>query len=230
MADRFFTPDPLELGDYRLRGADAHHLVNVRRFGVGDPVTLFNGDGREYAATIVEASKKDVLLHIVSVDAPAREATVALHIGAALPKGDRADFLVEKLTELGVAEFTPLITARSVVHPKPDSVEKTRRAVIEASKQCGRNSLMRVSPPARFADWLGSASASTRWILHPGDRSSEPAILENAAIAIGPEGGFTDAEIAEAECSGFKRLSLGPRVLRVETAALAIAAILLSRS
>ena len=227
MADRFFTPEPLALGEFILDGPEAHHLVHVRRFSTGDTVNLFNGDGREYEAEIREISKKRVVLNLLRMRTPQRELGFVLHIGAALPKGDRADFLIEKLTELGVTDFTPLLTERSVVLPKESKTEKLQRAVIEASKQCGRNVLLRVHPPARLERWCQLQSImEAKWIAHPTDElgGSKEAIRGGIAVAIGPEGGFSDEEVAAAERAGFRRLGLGPRILRVETAAVAIAA------
>src|SRR5262249_47518234 len=147
---RFYTPDPLGPGEYTLAGADAHHLAAVRRFAPDDRVILFNGDGREYPAEVVATGKRSVVLNVLGSQAIDRELGFPLVVGSALPKGDRADFLVEKLTELGVSRFVPLVTARSVVHPKESAVEKLTRAVIEASKQCGRNRLMAVDVPQRW--------------------------------------------------------------------------------
>src|SRR5262249_2482587 len=139
MADRFYTSDPLGAGEYTLHGAEAHHLAVVCRLGPGEQVILFNGDGYDYPAEILAVAKRAVVLNILRAEAADRELGRVLVVASALPKGDRTDFLVEKLTELGVTRFVPLITARSVVHPKESAVEKFRRAVIEASKQCGRN-------------------------------------------------------------------------------------------
>jgi 16S rRNA (uracil1498-N3)-methyltransferase len=233
MSDRFYSGEPLALGELVLEGPEAHHLAHVRRLGVGDRVTLFNGDGREYAAEISGVGKKRVELRIVDVSASDRELGIVIHLGAALPKGDRGDFLIEKLTELGVTDFTPLTTVRSVVQPKPGIVEKLQRAVIEASKQCGRNVLLRVHPPCRSAEWFRNSNLpEEKWIAHPdGVQMGLSKRALSAAVAIGPEGGFTEEELTLARSSGFEQISLGPRILRVETAALALAAWLgLSRS
>ncbi|MBY0460619.1 MAG: 16S rRNA (uracil(1498)-N(3))-methyltransferase, partial [Gemmataceae bacterium] len=157
MADRFYTPDALAVGEYALSGPDAHHLATVRRFAEGDEVVLFNGDGCEYPARVVALGKKAVALAVLARVPADRELPFPLVVGCALPKGDRADFLVEKLTELGVTRFVPLVTARAVVQPKEAVVEKFTRAVIEASKQCGRNRLMNIDPPQRWADFVGRA-------------------------------------------------------------------------
>jgi len=232
MADRFFTPRPLGPGSVVLDGPEAHHLAVVRRFVPGDRVTLFNGDGKDYPALILSADKRSVLLDVHAGVETNRELPIRVEIAAALPKGDRGDFLVEKLTELGVAKFTPLVTNRSVVLPKDGRVERFQRAVVEASKQCGRAVLMEVGLPAEWAEYVrASWLPADRWVLHPGGPSEPPPGVGSATgarlvVAVGPEGGFTDAEIETAVAAGWRIGSLGPRVLRVETAAVAAAAVL----
>ena len=225
MADRFYTPHPLALGDVTLDGPEAHHLSNVRRFEPGDAVTLFNGDGREYAAEVVAVDRKRATLHVRAVLDLSRESPVNLTVASALPKGDRADYLVEKLTELGATHFVPLVTVRSVVVPKASTVEKLARVVIEASKQCGRNRLMTVAPPMPWRDFLSDRNG-VQLILHTsgGGPVAPPSSAVGVTVAVGPEGGFTPEEVAAALEAGRAVLSLGPRVLRVETAAVAAAA------
>ncbi len=231
MSDRFFTAAPLGPGEFSLTGADAHHLTAVRRFAPGDRVVLFNGDGNEYPAEILSADKRAVTLTVFAPVPLAREREWPLVVGSALPKGDRADFLVEKLTELGVARFVPLITARAVVHPKPSVVEKFARAVIEASKQCGRNRLMAVAPPQKWGAFVARTDLpARRLVLHTGPGLPGAAADGGCAVAVGPEGGFAPEEIALALGAGWTAVSLGPRVLRVETAAIAAAARLGERS
>jgi 16S rRNA (uracil1498-N3)-methyltransferase len=228
MADRFYTPDPLRPGEHVLRGDEAHHLVAVRRFAPGDRVTLFNGDGHEYPAEILSCSKKSVTLAVHAAEIADREWPFPLVVACALPKSDRADFLIEKLTELGVSRFVPLITQRTVVRPRPEIVEKFGRAVIEASKQCGRNRLLAVDPPREWAAFVGSAGLpDRRLLLHtaPGLSTAGLSSPEGAVIAVGPEGGFTPEEVAAGVAKGWRGVSLGPRVLRVETAAVAAAAL-----
>jgi len=144
-----------------------------------------------------------------------------------LPKGDRGDFLLEKLTELGVTDFVPLQTERSVVHPRDAKLERLQRAVIEASKQCGRNVLMQIHPLAKWDDYCRrETQMKPRLLAHPSDGESIVASREDTCIAVGPEGGFSDREVEAARSAGWRIVSLGPRVLRVETAAIALAALL----
>ena len=221
MADRFFVPHAIVPGAMDLAGDEAHHMATVRRFSPGDAVTLFNGDGREYAAEVLAVGRNRVslqVLHILEVD---REVAFPIVIAAAMPKGDRGDFLVEKLVELGAARFVPLLTSRTVVVPKESRMANLRRAVIEASKQCGRNVLMAVEEPMPWAKFVLAPWPGTRQILHTGDGGS---LVGGArTVAVGPEGGFTPEEVDAALAEGWRAASLGPRVLRVETAALASA-------
>jgi 16S rRNA (uracil1498-N3)-methyltransferase len=229
MAERFYTPDCLGPGGYELTGAEAHHLSTVRRFAIGDRVVLFNGDGNEYAAEIRAVDKKSVALDVLSVSPVDRELAFPLVIASALPKGDRADFLIEKLTELGVKRFIPLITARSVVVPKESAVEKFTRAVVEASKQCGRNRLMAIDAPRRWDDFLRTENGpGARILLHPAPGAERLTSVKGkgAVIAAGPEGGFAVDEVENAVGMGWFTASLGSRILRIETAAVAAAALL----
>jgi 16S rRNA (uracil1498-N3)-methyltransferase len=227
MRNRFYVNCPLEPGLAQLDGAEAHHLAAVCRVRHGELVCLFNGDGKEYPATVVEVSRRVVVLRVDACLAPDRELPCRIEVAAPLPKGDRGQFLVEKLTELGVTSYVPLRAERSVVHPSENRRDKLERYVIEASKQCGRNVLMEIRalqpwdaycqdptlPPARVLAHPGSGSALAQWP----DQSGA------CALAVGPEGGFTSEEVEQAEKSGWRIAELGPRLLRVETAALVLA-------
>jgi len=145
-----------------------------------------------------------------------------------LPKGDRQKWLVEKTTELGVTRIIPLVTERGVAQPVEAALQRLRRGVIEASKQCGRNRLMEIGEPRSAAELFAeNAVAETRLIAHFGGRPMNATHFPfniDLIAAIGPEGGFTEAEVAAATAAGWRSVSLGSRILRVETAAIAIAA------
>jgi 16S rRNA (uracil1498-N3)-methyltransferase len=243
MAERFYANCPLGPGPLQLDGAEAHHLAGVRRFRVGDAVVLFNGDGAEYPATVTEVAKRSVVLEISERRSTSVEVGREIEVAAPLPKGDRTAFLIEKLTEIGVTSFVPLRCERSVIDPGEGKLEKLERAVIEASKQCGRNTLMRIEPPVDWRDYVPARGDEERYIAVPvlderwglsppkthGDLSGFPVGINPTArptasvrLAVGPEGGFTAAEVALA--AGWRRVALGPRILRVETAALVLAA------
>jgi 16S rRNA (uracil1498-N3)-methyltransferase len=224
MAERFYVNSELKSGPVLIEGAEAHHLAVVCRLRPGDAVCLFNGDGHQYPARIETVSRREVALEVLDVESPARELPFRLDVAAPLPRGDRAQFLLEKLTELGATSFTPLQTARSVVHPRETKLDKLQRHVIEASKQCGRNVLLEVRPLVDWDTFCRAAELPPRRILgHPGGEPRCPEPILDTVAAVGPEGGFTEEEIALARAAGWRLLDLGPRILRVETAAIALA-------
>jgi 16S rRNA (uracil1498-N3)-methyltransferase len=231
MADRFYINSELAPGMVVLRGPEAHHLGAVSRLRRGEPVWLFNGDGREYAGRIVEITRRDVTVEVLSINSPQRELPFVLHIAAPLPRGDRAVFLVEKLTELGATKLTILSTERSVVAPREAKIDRLERHVVEASKQCGRNTLMRIEPPRPWLEFVREEGlAVRRLIAHPriDEKYDSPRVLgergcDDVVAAVGPEGGFSDEEVDAALASGWQAIDLGPRILRVETAALVLA-------
>jgi 16S rRNA (uracil1498-N3)-methyltransferase len=227
MSPRFYINLPLCPGIVELTGAEAHHLATVCRLRPGDAVCLFNGDGREYPATVHAVARKAVQIDILRIDEPRRELSFSLEVAAPLPKGDRGQFLIEKLTELGVTSFVPLSCERSVVHPREGKLDKLHRHVIEASKQCGRNVLMQTRDLEPWASYSCSANPGEVCLLaHPGGAEQVGQALAAAAsvrVAVGPEGGFTDTDLALARGHGWRLVNLGPRVLRIETAAIALA-------
>jgi 16S rRNA (uracil1498-N3)-methyltransferase len=224
MADRYFVDQPLAPGPLEVVGPEAHHLATVCRLRPGGAVRLFNGDGREYPAEVVAVARRSVALNVLRAESPPRELPFRLEVAAPLPKGDRAAFLVEKLTELGVTAFTPLETARAAVHPREAKLDRLRRHVVEASKQCGRNALMEVRPLTPWAEFLRRGDLPARRVLaHPGGGAVGPGGPAGVAAAVGPEGGFTDGEVALALGAGWQAAGLGSRLLRVETAAVALA-------
>lgn len=224
MAERFYINSPLQPGPVLLQGAEAHHLARVSRIRPGDRVCLFNGAGHEYPAEVLTVGRSAVELQVLSDESPQREVGFLLHVAAPLPKGDRGQFLIEKLTELGATRFTPLLTERSIVHPGESKLDKLHRWVIEASKQCGRNVLMTIEPATQWTEFCRREGLpARRWLA---DRQGRPVHAGNApdtVVAVGPEGGFTTAEVESARQAGWELVSLGPRVLRIETAALLLA-------
>lgn len=234
MADRYFVDHPIDGTSATLDGPEAHHLAHVMRAKPGDRVILFDGSGAEFSAQIAAVARNRIALTVLARHEVDRELPVPLVLGAAIPKGDRQKWLVEKATEVGVSRIIPLITARSVVEPSPESLERLRRSVIEASKQCGRNRLLEIAAPLDWDAFLAqSTHFSQRWIAHPGDAAlgqagqiapSAPAHAATGQLgAIGPEGGFTAEEVARAVACGWRTIDLGPRILRVETAVVVLA-------
>src|SRR6267142_868992 len=169
MSERYYVNLPLAVGPFLLDGPEAHHLATVCRLRAGDEVCLFNGDGREYPARITHAARREITLEILAVEEPKRELPFALEVAAPLPKGDRSQFLIEKLTELGVTNFVPLTCQRSNAHPRDSKREKLERYVIEASKQCGRNVLMKVEDLTKWEAYCPRGGlGDLRVLAHPG--------------------------------------------------------------
>src|SRR6476660_6732359 len=154
MSERFYSPHPITAGCMMLDGPEAHHLLHVMRASVGDEVTLFDDSGAEFKATVETLRRADAELRIIERREIDRELPFELVVGVALPKGDRQKWLVEKLTELGVTTLVPLITERCVAQPAAAVLDRLRRSVIEAAKQCGRNRLMKIAEPKTWTDWI----------------------------------------------------------------------------
>ncbi|GIW81036.1 MAG: ribosomal RNA small subunit methyltransferase E [Gemmatales bacterium] len=224
MSERFYLNCSLAAGRVVLQGAEAHHLATVCRVRAGQQVYLFNGDGCQYQAAVVAVARRTVELDILARQEVNRELPFQLVMAAPLPKGDRTRFLVEKLTELGVSCFVPLRTRRSVVEPSDSRCDKLERYVIEASKQCGRNVLMRIEKPVDWLDWCRRPGLPERRILaQPGAPPLAWTAGTDVACAVGPEGGFTEDERDAARAAGWQCIGLGERILRVETAAILLA-------
>lgn len=232
MSERFFIPQIPEAPTADLLGAEAKHLAKVLRKEVGDEVILFDGRGGRARATIAGMDKRSVRLTILERMQTDDSSTAPLVLAMAVPKGERFRWLVEKATELGVDRLVPLQTARSVVHPRDGKLEKMEQTVIAACKQSNRDRLMTIDAPTRWEDFVAKEFRQSRVIVaHPCGFSWEKLLDDGDAdraiiAAVGPEGGFDDREIAMAVDAGAKLVSLGPQVLRIETAALAMAAML----
>ena len=238
MSTRFYVTSPIQSDNATLAGAQAHHLLHVLRAKVGSEVVLFDGSGAEFTARVRKTTRREVQLEVLSRSDANRELGCRVVMGVALPKGDRQSWLVEKAVELGVERSVPLQSARSVARPTPSVLARLRRTVIESSKQCGRNRLMEVASPEQVGDYFASApQAALRWMAHPGcalpadvsgARDGRPA-TDAVYLAVGPEGGFSETECAAAVTAGWHPIWLGPRILRVETAAVALAALIALR-
>jgi 16S rRNA (uracil1498-N3)-methyltransferase len=231
MADRYFVDKPIALGPVVLTGSEAHHLIHVMRATPGTQVVLFDGSGAEFPAVVDLVGRGEVTLSTLSRQEVDRELAFSLTLGVALPKGDRQKWLVEKAVELGVTRIIPLRTQRGVAQPVEQALTRLRRSVIEAAKQCGRNRLLQIDEPQEWRNFLtASAAVGCRLLAHPGGNCSSEQLRQlladrsNGVVsAVGPEGGFTDDEVAMAATAGWHTVDLGPRILRVETAALLLA-------
>jgi 16S rRNA (uracil1498-N3)-methyltransferase len=227
MSERFFLSMPPRDGRAVLVGDEARHLARVMRCTVGDEVVVFDGSGTSWRARVASIGRDDVMLDMGEAVTASRLTRVPLTLAVALPKGERQKWLVEKLTELGVERLVPLATTRGVAEATPAAVERLSRGVVEACKQCGRDGLMQIGGPKGVAEVVGGTGGGA--VLLVADRDGVPleeiVTAGNLVVAlVGPEGGFTAEELATVEAAGGRRVSLGPHVLRVETAAIALAA------
>jgi 16S rRNA (uracil1498-N3)-methyltransferase len=233
-APRFFVGIALEPDltgrTLALPQAVAHHAARVVRLAAGDALTLFDGTGGEYAATIVAAGRREVSVHIDRFDPVEREPALALTLAQAVAANDAMDDAVRKATELGAAAIQPVIAERSA--PRPAGERRNRRhahwrqVAIAACEQCGRNRVPAVHAPLPLRAWLAAWRAGGV-VLAP-DAEAPIGALGRApsALLVGPEGGFAPAELGAARSAGFIAVRLGPRVLRTETAAAAGLAVL----
>lgn len=220
---RFFIDAPLTLGDVALPEASAHYIGRVLRLSAGNPVQLFDGSGDEFRGTLKEVGKKHVIAELTEKLPGLEESALRIHLGQGLSRGERMDWAIQKATELGVSEITPIVSDRCEVRLKDERAEKRlqhwRQVAISACEQCGRSRVPTLHSPVTLTEWVGTVSADLKLVLHPvaTPLTAHPRPSQ-LAFLIGPEGGLTDAEVELANGNGFLPARLGPRVLRTETA------------
>ena len=233
---RIYTDQTLRPGlEVVLPEQAGEHVARVLRLEHGHPLILFNGDGCEYDATLAALVKRAVSAKITAVRESDREAPLQVTLAQGIARGEKMDWILQKATELGVARIVPLVTERTEVKLDEDRAERRRAhwmsVIAGACEQCGRNRLPALEPPQRLDRWLGSlgAAPALRLALLPeGDASLRqlPQMENGATLAVGPEGGFSEHDIALLGQGGFRGLRLGPRILRTETAGVAALAAL----
>jgi 16S rRNA (uracil1498-N3)-methyltransferase len=228
---RLYVDAPLQPGaSLDLPPGPAEHAVRVLRLRTGDALTLFNGDGRDYAGEIVEADKRSASVRLHEAVDAAPESPLALTLAQAIARGEKMDWIVQNATELGVARIVPLQTERSEVRLDAKRAEKRlahwRAVSIAACEQSGRAVVPHIEAPVSLATWVQSLvdDARPRLALLPesGLRARELDLSSGGAVlAVGPEGGWGERDQAALRTAGFGALHLGPRVLRTETAGIA---------
>ncbi len=232
---RFYCPLPLAPGAQITLPPTAARHVQVLRLQPGDGITLFNGEGGEWAAAVTRMGRSDVDVEIGTHSPVEREAARAVHLVVGMPANERMDWLVEKATELGAASIQPVTTARSVVKLAGERAAKRQAhwqaIAVAACEQCGRNRVPQVAAPLALADWLRRApTEGTRLLLslRGGTQALNQAAGAAGAVWVlhGPEGGLTVQEEDAALATGFAPASLGARVLRAETASVAALSVL----
>ena len=212
-----------------IEGDAAHHALRAQRLKTGDHLILFNGEGGEYEGVISRCGKDTVAIEVLQFRAIERESPLHISLAQGISGADNMDFTIQKAVELGVARIQPLATARSVVRLSDERarkrVEHWRRVVISACEQCGRNRLPQVEEVVELEKWLTQLEGDgLRLLLSPRASERLGALAKPQAhmwLLAGPEGGFDAAQENAALSMGFRAISLGPRILRTETTALA---------
>jgi 16S rRNA (uracil1498-N3)-methyltransferase len=233
---RIYVPQALQPGhEIDLPVQAGEHLARVLRLERGHPLRLFNGDGGEYAGEITSLAKRSVSARVLDATAGAdRESPLRITLGQGVARGEKMDWILQKATELGVARIVPLITDRTEVKLDAERAERRHAhwdaVLASACEQCGRNRLPELAKPMKLADWAASLddAAGVRLALDPrGDiNARELSPGAHATLAVGPEGGLGEHDLAILAQAQFRGLRLGPRILRTETAGIAALAAL----
>ncbi len=242
---RFFVktePADLQQGHIIITGEDVKHIANVLRSRSGDHLELCDGEGTDYDAVIDQLSKESIITRVIASKENQTEAPIDITLFQGIPKADKMDLIIQKCVELGVNRFVPVTTVRSVVKigDARDVAAKAARwgrIAFEAAKQCDRGRIPVVEEPVGLDKALKIADGYGLKLLPYEEETdgslckvmSDPCIYANRKIAIfiGPEGGFDRTEVEKAAQSGFRSVKLGPRILRTETAGIAVASILM---
>ncbi|WP_422139235.1 16S rRNA (uracil(1498)-N(3))-methyltransferase [Endozoicomonas sp. ALC020] len=222
---RIYTDQPLVKDQVvELSDSAANHVGKVLRMRPEESLILFNGQGASWQGRIKSVAKKNVAVVLEAEISLVTESPLKVHVGQSLSRGERMDYAIQKATEMGVTEITPLFSERCEVRLNAERQEKRARhwqqIAISACEQCGLNRVPVIHSPEPVADWMAKQNADLKFVLHHRtDKKLEGFVPpETVSLLIGPEGGLTQEEITSAESLGFHVLALGPRVLRTETA------------
>ena len=229
----------LRPGEQILTGPTARHVASVLRLRSGDRIVLFDGSGREFPAQIVRVDRQEVRVVVGDEVVVIRESPLSVHLALGISRPGIMDLIVQKATELGVVEITPMETERSQGrrsgHRATERLTRWERIAREAARQCGRNRIPHVAPLAQFSQVVREEASPNALRLICWEEETRRGLKEalttrvqvaEVSLLIGPEGGFSSAEVAAAMTAGFHIVSLGPRILRTETAAIAVVSLL----
>lgn len=227
MTPRLYVATPLSYQqEITLDREQSHQLHQVLRLTLGNTLILFNDTGYQYSAVICAINNKQVTVRLGKGEQSASDATLATHLGQVISRGERMDYTIQKSVELGVSSITPLISERCGVKLSADRLNKRlahwHKVMIHACQQCGRTRLATIHPPQKLTQWLVE-TATLKFFCDPHATSKltdyHNTNNEEVSLLVGSEGGFTDSEQQTIQAANFLPLSLGPRVLRTETAA-----------
>ncbi len=213
-----------------LERDSAHYLGRVLRLQPGDTIHLFNSEDGEFAAQVIELGKQQALVRILEPVTVQANPQLSIHLGLGLSRGERMDYAVQKSTELGVGSITPVITEYCEVRLSPQRQENRQahwqRVAISACEQCGRSQVPTVNRPETLLQWLASHPSGILLDSRADAHLSDQQVESSIALLVGPEGGFSEQELVSARQHGYRVISLGPRVLRTETAPVAALSVL----
>ena len=234
---RFYVPkESVKDNSIYITGKEAHHILDVMRLKISDEIVVFDGTGNEYIGVVKEASRKSLSLEIIETRKSPHMEIYTVTLIQAIPKKEKMDYIIEKATELGVSRIMPVMTARTVPdwneEKKAKAAARWRKISLEAAKQCGRLDIPDIAPVMDFKKAFSAAMDGLKLIAALADEAIKlkdalkSCSVGGIVIAVGPEGDFTSEEIELAAKAGFKTVSLGPRVLKSDTAGLAVLAII----
>lgn len=231
---RFFAPLENSFDDKITLDADeTRHLRDVLRLKIGDEISVFDGEGNEYLCRIEKIGKKQTVAHLIREIEPAvPESPLHLTLASVVIPGDKYDLIVQKAVELGVVSFVPLASVRSEIKLKdlPKKLTRWRRIALDAAKQCGRARLMEIVEPQNVTEFVKDQPRpdDAKILFSERDGSKLPDLkkVESMIAVIGPKGGWDDIELEAARRAGYSIVTLGGRIMRAETAAIALTAIL----
>lgn len=234
--NRVYVDCPIQCEQSLALPSDAvRHLVTVLKMRVGEDIVVFNGDGFQYQATIERIDKKCTMVRVNTRQNIENESPLSLHLFQAVSRGDKMDLTIQKSVELGVHSITPIFTERCGVKLNSDRLEKKQRhwqkIIQSACEQCGRNRIPELKPAVQFASLLQQPMDWNKTLIlnpHSGTRLSNLPKTDALQLIIGPEGGLSDSEIEQLEKQNCLSVQLGPRILRTETAGLAVISVLQS--
>lgn len=225
---RIYTPQALSSNSkIELEPEASRHILKVLRMEAGRPLTLFNGDGNQYSGSISRINGKNAVVILQQEESLPNIPDIDIELAIGMSKGDRLELVIQKATELGASKITPLFTERCEIKLNAERAEKKlaswKQIAIGACEQCQRNVIPNISAPTKLSDYLEKCKSEAKFVLHHRSEQTLEGMSKpnSAAILIGPEGGLSDTEIKLAETRGFAPLTLGPRVMRTETAPLA---------
>ena len=230
---RFYFPTPI--GQHKalvIPDNLAHYMRTVLRLKINDDVILFDGSGHDFHGVITACSKKTVEVTLHNQTAIHTESPLRIHLGQGLCRGEKMDWVIQKSVELGVAAITPIQCEFGNVKLNGDRLTQKQhhwqQVAISACEQSGRSIIPTVHPVTSFTQWAEQVDAEQKLLLHPGENNALQTLspANNIACAVGPEGGFSEGEVMQAQAQRFQAIALGPRILRTETAPIAMLSVL----